>query len=610
MNRGLRQLDKHKIANNLIDPETGQPQIKIWRRKPDLWVRDVVGIGLGKCKCNPPCKMDPLHRKVLRDYGSLIHAKEMVHNLNILEKNLVPNKTAEDTYWKLHNETLYWQSQTEKDPDSEYAKKQYNLKYKQAVKAWTSISANERNKKLLEIGEEKFGWSRKILGISLQTAKGVGKTALMTWMLMHFYSLHQNSKGFVMAPRMSQLNDNLKAEAMKWIRHSEEVYGKASLLSSLIEVTSKALQVKMPERSQTGKTQFCSFRSADSSAPVEKQEQMLQGYHEDYELFGVDEGSGVPDPMFKPIMTTLTGKVNIIVVIFNPNRNSGFAFDTQNRLKEQFLCYQLSAMDSELISKDQIENMRKFYENDPNGWRVSVLGLPPTDDESALIPYAKITEARQRQTPAGLLVDVPRVGGFDIGAGGDPSAIAVVQGPKCHAIYTCNSGNDREIENFAVDIAENERLERIGCDGIGIGFFMAKMLREYSIDATSVDSRVSSPDPRFYNMRAYLFWQLREWIINGGDIPEDDEVLAKELSILRIERHGQSNKMIVTSKEKLRKEGHRSPNRADSLMLAMSFTRMLNINANQKRVIESRRDKYLHDFELYRQISGNNWMGL
>ena len=552
------------------------------RRRPDLWLKDVVGLGSGKCNCNPPCKIDPLHEKILKDYGDLIHAKEMIYYADTLKKGLADVAPAMERY-----ETILKKLEFFKDSKTQKGKDDYDYWFGEAKRIYKKISKHQKSFKRIEYVEKHYGWARKKVGISIQSAKGVGKTFLLAIMNMHFYSLFDNSKGIVTAPKKDLLDDNLKAEIKKWIRHSQEVWGEGSLLSQTFEITTDKMFVKLPDRSQWGNTKFLAFRTANLSAPKDVQEQTLQGYHEDYMLLGCDEASGVNDVVFKPLMTTLTGKVNIMILIFNPNRNTGFAIETQTRLKEHFLCYRISALESTLITEDHINNMRKFFENDPNGWRVSVEGLPPKEDSDALIRYEKIVEAMQRDVPESLYRNLPRVGGFDVGGGVDTSEISVIQGNKCFEIHSFNSSDPDEIERFAVRVCENELIDFLGVDGIGIGMFMPTMLKKHRINAIKVDSRNKSSDPKFYNLRTELYWRLKVWIEDEGACLPNCEILKNELAVLKKEEKG--NQLFVVSKKKLKDQGIKSPNKADSLMIAMIHKSKLKIKGN---VEVKHRDKY------------------
>ena len=579
----------------------GEDITEIWKRRPDIWVKDVIGIGSGKCNCSPPCKMDPSHAKILKEFGDLIHAKRMIFAVDVLSRRIVDVARAKERLDVLNKNFKEMKKSGNWDPKNQH----YRYVQAEINRITNRLRGRDGDLKKIEYMEKVYGWARKKIGVSIQSSKGVGKTALLSWVNMYFYSLFTGSKGIVTAPKKDLLEDNLKSEIKKWIRHSQQVYGESSLLSQMFTVSSDKMYANVENEKDRGNTQLMAFRTANLSAPKDVQEQTLQGYHEDFMLLSCDEASGVNDVVFKPLIATLTSKVNLLFIIFNPNKNTGFAIETQTRLKGLFLTYQLNSLNSTLITKDYIENMRKYYEDDPNGWRVNILGLPPKDDKDALIPYEKIIEAAERETPYELYKDNPRVGGFDVGGGGDPSAIAVVQGCKCHAIHEFSSSIDTEIEQFGVDTVENELIERIGCDGIGIGFFMASMLRKYNISAFSVDSRNKVSNPKYFNMRAKLYWELRLWIMKGGDIPNNTKLI-HELAVLR--KVGDISKIQIISKEKLKKEGIKSPNRADALMLAMFFKQLLQIISN---IDEKKRDKYRESYQRkYSEASLKNWLTL
>lgn len=50
----------------------------------------------------------------------------------------------------------------------------------------------------------------------------------------------------------------------------------------------------------------------------------MQGFHEDYMLFIVDEASGVADPIMAAIIGTLSGQFNKLFMCGNPTKTAGF----------------------------------------------------------------------------------------------------------------------------------------------------------------------------------------------------------------------------------------------------------------------------------------------
>ncbi len=569
-----------------------------WKRDALFWVKTVVGIGLGKCTCNPPCGLDTWQTEAIKGYSDLVHAKIMVNAANVLSADLQPV----DVYRKVLKEVT---SKIKKIEILGISKEHSKLKELQKRKEniLKSIEEYEPTLNRIRYIKAKYGWAESVVGISMQSAKGVGKTMVLALVIMHFYSLFEKSKGIATAPKIDLLKDNLKSEIKKWVRHSKEVYGESSLLSQLFDISGEMIAVNTKDPKDRGSTQFCAFRTANINAPKEIQRQTLQGYHEDFMLNLADEASGLSDIIFDPIMSTATGICNLTILSFNPNRNTGFAIETQRKFKKLFLCYQISAFNSKLVTKAHIENMRILYADNPNGWRVNVEGVPPTDEDSALIPYSKIIEATQRDVPYERYSDNDKVAGFDIGAGGDLSSIAVIQGFKCHGIYPFSSSSDSEIEQFGVDISENEDVDSIGCDGIGLGFLMPALLKKHGINAVGVDSRKKVFDKRFYNLRAKLYWDLREWIIQGGSIP-NDELLINELAVLKVEDKG--GKIKIISKAKLKQSGIKSPNKADSLMLAMYFTNKIELKAKAS----SKQGRCAYKADFSRVFNKKSWLAM
>ena len=590
----MSNIKNHKIVDDWAYDLTG-------------WIKDVIGIGSGRCNCSPPCQMDPQLTRIFDDYGRLIKAKEMLFYADSLNVNVDAIAPAKERY-----EVALKQINFYKGMKSQQGKDNYDYWVGEANRIYKSFSKLEKNYNRVKLIEEKYGWARQILGISVMSAKGVGKTATLALALMHFYSMNEKSKGIVTAPKKDLLDDNLKAEIKKWIRHSVECYGDSSLVKNLFEITSDKIFVKVKDKKDWGDTQFCAFRTANMSAPKDVQEQTLQGYHEDFMLLGADEASGIDNVVFKPLMTTMTGKCNIAFIIFNPNRNSGFAYDTHYDPDKSklWIRHHIDAENSTLVSEDSIQRAYIFFKDDPNGLRVSVLGLPPLDSEDALIPYSKLTDACERETSESFYERSPKIFGFDVGAGGDMNAISIMQGNKCHRIYNLRSSDENEICSWAVTILQNEncdiRRDKIAVDGVGIGFLMPALLAKCGYpNAVKVDSRNSSPDPKFGNMRAYLFWKLRMWLIAGADIPNKAE-LKKQLSVLRTEN--KRGVLWVISKEKLKAEGVKSPNDADAMMLAMYFEYLL---TGGTQVVEQyqqqQKDAYMTQYSPEALLQ--SWMG-
>jgi len=110
--------------------------------------------------------------------------------------------------------------------------------------------------------------------------------------------------------------------------------------------------------------------------------------------------------------------------------------------------------------------------------------------------------------------------------------------------------------------------ENVFIDGTGVGAGLVDALRggEEQITNVILGSKATN-EFRFTNKRAECFWRLRQWIMEGGQLSDDD--CWNELT--HIKWKVQSNKkIIIISKEELLKRGVPSPDHADSLALTFA----------------------------------------
>ena len=109
--------------------------------------------------------------------------------------------------------------------------------------------------------------------VSVRSGQGVGKTALESWSVIWFLCCRPNPKVICTAPTRQQLHDVLWAEIAKWLE--------GTLVKNFLKWTkTKVYMVGYEER------WFATARTATKA-------ENMQGFHEDYMLFVVDEASGL-----------------------------------------------------------------------------------------------------------------------------------------------------------------------------------------------------------------------------------------------------------------------------------------------------------------------------
>lgn len=114
---------------------------------------------------------------------------------------------------------------------------------------------------------------------SVRSGQGVGKTGLEASLVIWYLCCRPNCRVVCTAPTKQQLNDVLWAEVAKWLE--------TSMVKNLLKWTKTKVYMIGHE-----KRWFATARTATKP-------ENMQGFHEDYMLFIVDEASGVADPIME-----------------------------------------------------------------------------------------------------------------------------------------------------------------------------------------------------------------------------------------------------------------------------------------------------------------------
>lgn len=426
-------------------------------------------------------------------------------------------------------------------------------------------------KQKLSIEEEEY--SKKI-GVSIMSGKGTGKDCFGAWVILWFLSCFPYPKIGCTANTRKQLRDVLWSEIAKWLRNSVA----NSWLVWQVE--------RIFHKEHRGEEWFATARTINLKAGEEAHKETLSGLHSPYLLYVIDEASGIPEAVFEPIETTLTGKCNFVLLIFNPTRNRGFAIDSQTKFRKNWICLQWNSEESELITKDYIKYMSDKYGRDSNIYRIYVLGKPPLADEDVLIPWEWVMNSVEKEF---ICDNEPLIFGVDVGAGGDKSIILHRRGGKVERIVEHNTKNTMELVGWICMEIEEFSPDGIYVDLIGLGNGVFNRLRELGHRVYPVDVRNNAKDKhRFVRLRDELWWKMREQFENGSiGIINDDELIG-ELSTIKYEPLS-DGRIKVEGKKELKVRGLKSPNKADALML----TYYLEDSIFNKEVLEEEREREL-----------------
>lgn len=390
------------------------------------------------------------------------------------------------------------------------------------------------------------------------TGSGVGKTALLSILSLHFLCTRPFSLVPATAPSQHQLFDVLWAEIARWLSRSE-------FLSNMIRWTQTKISIKGYEN------RWYMVARTSRPRPGETATEGLQGFHAENILFLVDEASGVPDQIMGAVDGALTTAGAHAILASNPTRRSGYFFKATNdeKQREAWAVRFVNAEDSKFADKDKLERAKRIYGRDSNYYRIKVLGLPPLAESNALITPEQVFAAHSRNFDGNVGV---RVLTCDPARFGDDDTVFYLRvGMTFVERHRLHGMDVMQIARVGVELFKAHKVDLYFIDEIGIGSGVVdvthKVLGKSKVFGVNVGEKAEDPD-RFFNKRAELFWTLREKI-DDIYIAFETDFLDQELTSIAYGWDAKDARIKIESKDDIKSKLGRSPNDADSVALSM-----------------------------------------
>lgn len=308
-----------------------------------------------------------------------------------------------------------------------------------------------------------------------------------------------------------------------------------------------------------------------------------------------DEASAINDKIFEVAEGGLTDGEPMIFLMGNPTRNEGqFYRSCFGDDKHRWLVFCVDSRRSARTNKELIKEWADTWGDDSDFFRVRVLGLPPRASDSQFIPHDIVSAAMKREPQ--VLDDEPLVAGLDISRGGsDYTVLRFRRGKDAVSIKPIRlSGEEsRDSMHVVAVVSEAMKLDYNGVkvvalfvDETGMGGPIGDRLRQIGAcrHVIGVQFAGRSPITATSRMRDYIWYQMRDWLRNGGCIG-DDKVLQMELTSPGYS-HSAQTAIVIESKESMKKRGVGSPDDGDAL--AVTFAQTINVKPQSSS--SSRRD--------------------
>jgi len=325
----------------------------------------------------------------------------------------------------------------------------------------------------------------------------------------------------------------------------------------------------------------------------------FQGFHSGHVLIVLDEAPGVRAEVYEAVEGIRAGGQVHVLALGNPTVASGPFYEAFSARRATWRTFTINAFDTpnlkglpletlRLLPKGLSENDSTFayrprlylvtrrwvYEKlwewgeDSPLWQSRVLGSFPEQAEDSLISLEWLEAARDPiEVPGSHRVIV----GIDVAGsdGGDETVVAVQAAGNILALGAWSLKDPlTKVNEFLLPY--KPRIEEVNVDVIGVGHNFVPRLEAlgYPCNQVNVGAATQFPD-QFANLKAQLYWKLRELFEDGAIHGLNDELAISQLASIQWKANLRGLTQIE-SKDDMAKRGVGSPDRAEAIMLAFA----------------------------------------
>lgn len=334
---------------------------------------------------------------------------------------------------------------------------------------------------------------------------------------------------------------------------------------------------------------------------TDEPEKML-GMHNANVLVVADDAAGLDNAIFDGMENPLSTGNTHQLLLSNPTQSIGAFRDTFS--SKLFRKYKISAYDTpnltafgiteediasgdwvkkwdgqdlpfpQLISPAKVAERYEEYGKGSYLYTVFTKGEFPDAGINNLFRLSDIENAIARDLPKPEYEKNLRTGGFDVARyGDDESSVSVRQGNKLLDITTWGHQDSVYSAGRTARVMREQRLSRTYVDVVGLGAGVYDILKNELGSEFKILEFDGGKEPldkeRFVNLRAEAYWNFSRKIADGEiDLPDNEKMKAQFVDI-RYTYDGKG-RLMIEKKEDAKARGSRSPDIADSVVMAFS----------------------------------------
>ena len=389
---------------------------------------------------------------------------------------------------------------------------------------------------------------------SVVSGHGIGKSAMVAWLVDWIRSTRPDSQGTVTANTFQQLSSKTWAQIAKWCG--------LSITSHWFDIGSGKGSMYMRHKRRP-ESWFCNAQTCD-----ETNSEAFAGQHAptSTSYYLIDEASAVPNKIDEVSDGGLTDGEPMKFAFGNGTRNSGWFKDTQSSRR-----WGKTAVDSrscQITNKIEIDKWIEDHGIDSDYIKVRVLGQFPNQSIKQFISETDVNAAEARSLRLEQYTWAPKILTLDNAwEGDDEGVIGLRQGLKFDILRTFKKNdNDVVIATLLAQLEDEHHADAVFIDagyGTGVASIGTTLGRSWTL------VWFATPEPAtsgYLNCRARMWGDARDWLKQGGVIPKrqtlHNDLIGPE-TVPRLD-----GKIQLESKKDMKKRGVDSPGEGDSLALS------------------------------------------
>lgn len=422
---------------------------------------------------------------------------------------------------------------------------------------------------LEQVGEEvrKRGFDGVLavdpLRFSTASGHGIGKSALVAWIIRWIMDTRPFAKGVVTANTAPQLRTKTWAELAKWhqlgiTKHWWTLTSGQGSLSYYNKDFPETWRCDGQTCKEENSESFAGLHAANSTS-----------------FYIFDEASGIPEKIWEVREGGLTDGEPMTFDFGNPTRNSGRFFQNmKGKFKGRYIRRFIDSRTVAQTNKQLFTQWAEDYGEDSDFFKVRVKGQFPDASSVQLIPNSWVQRAQVREVWVGP--SDPLIMGVDVARfGHHRSCIYMRHGRDARMLFNPKEHIYRQVDTMWLasrvsELALQHKPDAILIDGGGVGGGVVDRVRQLGHDVIEVNFGAKATMRGYKTMRDQMWGRMREAFREGEIALHDDDDLETDLTGVE---YGWTpgNDLKLERKEDMEERGLESPDVGDALALTYAL---------------------------------------